>query len=498
LTGAAANREKIERWFTRQGLTLFVHGRGKQRSFRVGQGVVGIAWLLEVLAVALLAPREPWLSAYHLLAVSAAVLVLAGSALVPVWAVGRRPIPITAAIVLVIFVMGPAVAPLVFGQPVLAAAVAGVNLALLVLSYLLLGGVVALTQWAIGEIRRQMLELVGILARTLPFLFIGIAILFLTSEVWQLAANIHWQFLLITLGVFLVVGTMCLLTRLVTEVRDCCAAAEELDLADAAARIRGMSSAEIGAIQQLDGVDLAHSRRPPSPTTLEKINMGLLLLFAQSLQILGVSVALGAILLVFGVLAIPPETAASFLPDGRPVRPVAFLPSATLWGQQVVFTQELLTVTAIVAGFAYLSFVFFAVTRDDYAHEFLKHVHARIGAALALRRVYLTTLWAPRRERLGRRNGYRLTFEVPPAFNATEAIVVGGLDGSEVTGHRMSARPGGGFSHQERLPAGGRYRYYYEIDGTIYQDCGADDYSADETGRRFSIVTVPPMRLESP
>lgn len=488
MTEASTNRETIEKWFNRQGLALFVDWQLEQRSIRVGQGLVGIAWVIEVLVVALLAPRQPLLSTAHWQAVGIAVVVLAVSLLAPVLFVPRLPAPLSAALLLVTFVVGPVVTPLVFGQPVLATAMAGVNLALLLFSYLLVGGVIALTQWAIDEIRRQMLQLVGVLARTLPFLFIGIAILFLTSEVWQLAANIRWQLLLVTLGVFLALGTLCLVTRLVAEVRDCCAAAEGMDLAAAASSVRTMSGG--GAFSSLDGVDLQHQRPAPAPAALEKINIGLLLLFAQSLQIVGVSVALGAIFLVFGLLAIPPETVASFLPEGRSVRPVPYLPELTMWGQQIVVTQELLTVTAIIAVFSYLSFVFFAVTREDYATEFLKHVHARINEALALRRIYRTTLWAPRRERLQRGRRYRLSFEVPPAFHASNAVLLGGPAGTPPTAHEMR-RFAGGFRHQEVLSAGEGYRYRFVVDGVPHQDAGADEYVRDDDGVMFSVVVLP-------
>ena len=67
-----------------------------------------------------------------------------------------------------------------------------------------------------------------------------------------------------------------------------------------------------------------------------------------------------------------------------------------------------------------------------------------------------------------------------------------------MTGHRMAARPGGGFTHQEKLATGGRYHYYYEIDGAIHKDCGADEYVVDGAGWPFSVVAVPPVRIESP
>jgi hypothetical protein len=441
LTGAAASREKIEKWFNRQGLALFVHGQAKRRSLRLGTRV---GWLLATL------------------------------------------------------ILGPAVGALLAGQPVLAMTIAGTTVSLVVFVVFLLGTVIALAQWAIGEIRRQMFGLLGVLAQTLPFLFIGITILFLTAEVWQVAVNLRWQFLLGTLGVFLLVGTLCLATRLIAEVRVCCAKAEELSYTERVAHVRAMKGAAAIGLEQFDGMDPDQQWRSPPPEAAEKVNIGLLLFLAQNLQILGVSAALGIIFVAFGLFAIPPETAQSFLPANRSVHPVPNLPDLTLWGQEVVVTKELLKVTALVVGFSYLSFVFFAVTRDDYAEHFLKAVHTRIADALAVRSIYLTTLWAPRRKRVGRGRNYRLIFEVPSAATAGHAALFVAMDGQAMEEHQMEKRPDGGFSHHAIVPSGGRYRYSYVIDGAHQKDWGADEYGRDDTGAQFSVVAVPPARLESP
>jgi hypothetical protein len=231
VTGApAASRENIEKWFNRQGLTLFVHGRAKRRSIRLGTWV---GWLLVAL------------------------------------------------------ILGPTAAALLAGEPVLAMTIAGSTVTLVIFIIFLLGTVIAIAQWAIGEIRRQMVGLLGVLARTLPFLFIG-------------------------------------------------------------------------------------------------------------------------------------------------------------------------------------------------------------NDALAVRHVYLTTLWAPRRQRLGRSRNYRLVFDVPAAFKAGNAAVWGAVDGQAMEEHR----PDGGFSSHVVVTSGDRcqrYRYRYVIDGAYRQDQGADEHGRDNTGA-YSIVAVPPCR----
>jgi hypothetical protein len=437
LTGVpAVSRENIEKWFNRQGLTLFVHGRAKQRSVRLGTWV---GWLLVALFLA------------------------------------------------------PTAAALLVGEPVLAMTIAGSTVTLVIFVVFLLGTVIAIAQWAIGEIRRQMVGLLGVLARTLPFLFVGIAILFLTAEVWQVATNLRWQFLLATLGVFLLVGTLCLATRLVAEVRSCCVEAEELSHSDTGLveYLHGMRSSMRGAAA--DGHRQGHAL---PPETMEKVNIGLLLFLAQNLQILGVSVAVGVIFVTFGLFAIPPETAKEFFLANHAVHPVPHLPNLEIWGQKVVVTKELLKVTGIVVGFSYLSFVFFAVTRDDYVEHFLRAVRTRIADALAVRHVYLTTLWAPRRHRVGRGRNYRLVFDVPAAFQAENAAVCGAVAGQAMEERQMDKRPDGGFSHQVIVASGERYRYRQVIDGVHRQDQGADEHGRDNIGG-YSVVAVPPMRLES-
>ncbi len=84
-------------------------------------------------------------------------------------------------------------------------------------------------------------------------------------------------------------------------------------------------------------------------TTPQRVNIGLVLLYSMSLQILAVSVAMGLLFLAFGMLVIPTSTAKSFLGDGA--APTALnlenlpfirdIQHATFMGQPIEITREL-------------------------------------------------------------------------------------------------------------------------------------------------------------
>lgn len=93
------------------------------------------------------------------------------------------------------------------------------NLALLGLIYLGTSyAVLPILRWAAGRLWRQLADVVGLLVRAMPLLLLFVTFLFWTTEVWQVAASLDGPFLAITIALFVVVGIVFVVARILREV----------------------------------------------------------------------------------------------------------------------------------------------------------------------------------------------------------------------------------------------------------------------------------------
>ena len=129
----------------------------------------------------------------------------------------------------------------------------------------------------------------------------------------------------------------------------------------------------------------------PDPTPLdwrEWTNVGLVVLFAQAVQVLLVVAMVGAFLVLLGLLLVP--TSVIQVWGGEP----NVLLTLSLLGRDVELTEELLRVSGFLAAFSGLYFAVAAVTDANYREEFFSEVIGDVRQAMAVRAVY--------RELLGR------------------------------------------------------------------------------------------------
>ncbi|MBT8216124.1 MAG: hypothetical protein KJO17_04660, partial [Acidimicrobiia bacterium] len=126
------------------------------------------------------------------------------------------------ALELAVFVFGPALVPIVFGgQFANAAVVVIVNASILLVVYLGASyGVVSIAAWAVRHVVSDLGGALRIAMRALPLLLLFNAFLFINAEVWQVTSRIDLTLLLGALGLFVVLGTVFLLSRLPGEVSD--------------------------------------------------------------------------------------------------------------------------------------------------------------------------------------------------------------------------------------------------------------------------------------
>jgi hypothetical protein len=489
-TTASKTRREIETWFTRQGLPLFIRGDGIRPSF---QRIVFAAWVLFVGEIVILAPSRALPTGIDVLAVVIGLAMLYGavSLMVTLW--GRLPRRVSVACLVTIIVVAPALGPLIVGRQLSDFALGVIfNSSLIVLGYLWFSGFTPFGKWALRESGRQALRMLRDLGQALPVLFIGAMLLFLTAEVWQMAAQLHGPFLLIVPGLFIAVGTLSLTKQLRREVKSC---SEEFDNHNRHTLMEWVESldSESTSFKELARLVPADNPNESIPLTKpQRVNIGLLLLFVESMQILIVTAVIIAFFLVFGLLAIPATTAQGYLGPQLTLTPIPQVPDVTLWGRPIVLTRELVNVTIFIGLFSYLSFVFHAATEDNYVKDFLNDAYQRIRDALAVRLLYVTVFWAPRREPISGGQLYEVTFEVPPTLKANKAELYWSRDSEpeKKTRTEMDRDADGGFSTRFTLPGGVRLQYYYLLDNKRWTDCGADESVRDASGIEESILVL--------
>jgi hypothetical protein len=223
---------------------------------------------------------------------------------------------------------------------------------------------------------RQLGSIIGLLVRVMPLLLLFVTFLFLTVEVWEVAARLQGPYLLATAGLFIGAGTMFVAVRLPREIGALAhfdSPQEVIDLT-ADTPVAGRAR-EVG--------QRACDPRPLS--TREWVNVGLLVFFSQALQILTVSALLGAFFMVFGLLTVPPAMVARW--SNHAFTELVRFP---LWGRDVVITSELVRVAGFLSAFSGLYFTVTMLTDETYRQEFLDEVVGDARRAFAVRAVYLS------------------------------------------------------------------------------------------------------------
>lgn len=370
---------EVERWFLGRGLPHFIEDYSASRDvFTRALPLLTLILLVDVVG-ALNFDWVWWIN----------VIVAVGSfgALLAVWAVtnrvrGRpslaRPDRVGGP-ELAVFVLAPSVLPLLAGGQLLTALNTFIGNCLL-LGVIYLGtsyGVVPMTRWAAGRLGSQLGALMRLMVRALPLLLLFVVFLFLTPELWEVAASLNAPFLALAVGLFVVLGVLFIIVRTPEEVSQL----GRFDDADESAQlVEATPAAALGPLRPEDG--------PAPPLTRRQWgNIGLVLLFSQGLQILFVSVMIGVFLVVFGLIVITPETATTWV--GRDLH---LLIDQRIWGRRVALSAELLQVTAFLSAVAGFSFTLSLLTDKAYRDEFLNDVVHEVRQALAVRALYLRAL----------------------------------------------------------------------------------------------------------
>lgn len=378
MTGNDAERFlAVERWFVDRGLPHFVE--------RSTEGSALDAWTraLPLLVIAYLAlgfqalDLQNWTLEENL-ATAAVVLVI----LVATWAISNRvrgaatfarPVDIDTP-ELILFVLGPTIPVLLFGQ--VGDAVETVIGAIVILGLIYLWssyGLGPLTRWGFHRTKRQLNELISLVARALPLLLLFNAFLFINAEVWEVAGTlVGWAYWL-TIGTFFLLGAVFSLSRVPKIVDEVSTFStwEDVD--------------ELLVDNPASVFDTPTGPLPHDPLNLrQKLNVALLVLFGQALQVTLVAVTIFAFFVGFGTLAISAETALNW----TRLDEIEIIAEFAFDGEVRFITDPLLRVSAFLGAFSGMYFTVVLTTDDTYRREFADEAGPTIREALAARAAY--------------------------------------------------------------------------------------------------------------
>jgi hypothetical protein len=251
------------------------------------------------------------------------------------------------------FVLIPALLPLIFGGQVGSALVTiAANLALLGLIYAIGSlGLVAIVRWVFRRLASQIRSALTLMARAVPLLAIFVLLSFPTQELWGIFSNPTGGIYAVMIGMLAVLGAAFLVVRLPREARRL-----EQEVGGDAPPLRG---------RQL-------------------LNVGLVMFVSQAVQVLLVSLMIGAFLTVFGVLAVDETLRTDWIGTSGDE-----LLHFDLFGERLELTSELLRVAGGLAAFSGFYFSIAIFTDSTYRQEFLEEITSEMRRSFSNRAEYL-------------------------------------------------------------------------------------------------------------
>jgi len=375
------DRDTTERWLRRRGLPHLIPGWSTaEDALTRATPFLALVFLAEVLG-SFTERRRGW--GQFAVFVGAAVVLLGAAALLNVVR-GRRVFSLPDRVrvpELVLFLVVPASLPLLFDDLnweraglVLVQGVVVLAVTVVVVDYALL----PMGVWAVNESARTLRLVAQLASRTLPTLLLLVTFIFLNAEMWQVAYDFTgWRYLL-TLLLFLAVGSAFVLSNTTGR-------SGEIASFDDWSQVDEVCAAA--------GCEVGDQPPPDGPPDVElgpraRVNIVMVLFLSQGLQVLVVALAVFAFYLVFGVLTVPPPTVVAWVGQ-EPHLLVDRLPE-WLDGLPVVtpvaehLSLELLRVAGFIGAFAGLQVAISSTIDESYRREFLGRISAEVREAVGV------------------------------------------------------------------------------------------------------------------
>ncbi len=275
---------------------------------------------------------------------------------------------------LLLFVFGPAVPVLVFGQ--VRDAIESVVLAAVLLAVIYLWssyGIGSLLSWGVRRSGGQLTGLGPLVAKALPLLLVFNTFLFINAEVWEMAGTLDGAAFVVVVLTFFTLGAVFAISRLPGFIR---------------AENRFASWDAIGAYLEATPADTVEL--PATGPTLDplrprqRFNIGLIVLFGQALQITLVVAALTGFFVFFGFMAITADT----ITNWTGLDPLRVLADASFGDRTLVLTEPLVRVSVFLGAFSGMYFTVVLTTDETYRTEFSSDIGPEIRQILAVRTAY--------------------------------------------------------------------------------------------------------------
>ncbi len=387
------DRGAADAWFRRRGLPMVIHRR-RRGAAMLRRSTPGVAFLclLDLLLAGLLklldVPEDVLEArtrssglAYVLgvLALTLAVIVVpvvAGRLMAKVLRTLRRTRVRLAVMVatlgfwVLVLPLGERLTGLVPWDDPLWLAVLLDVVALVVLMVLVRLGIGSILSWAAQSAAAQVKAIGTLASRALPLLLLVVMFSFFTAELWQAVERLSPGRLWLVIGFLTLIGAVFLASMLSDEMKEL----KSWTVEPGAAALRGTP---------FDDDDPLPVRRALSRT--ERLNIALVLFFAQAVQIVAFGALVFVFFLVFGVLILRPEVVTAFA--GRESAP------GTLLGVPLPVSSALVNVSLFLAVFSGLYFAASTATDARYRRSFFEPLLEDVKISLAARDIYLAH-WA--------------------------------------------------------------------------------------------------------
>ncbi len=279
---------------------------------------------------------------------------------------------------LALFLLGPLVPAIAFGQYRDALEALALGIILLAAIYLWSSyGVGALARWGVRRSGGQLSGLGPLVAKALPLLLMFTTFLFVNAEVWEMAGTLDGAAYVVVVMTFFMLGAGFVVIRVPRYIR---AENHFESWADVALHAVGTPAAVI----VLPGAGSPDDPMRPR----QRFNIGLIVLFGQALQITLVVLSLTAFFVFFGFMAITADTAIGW--TGLDELPIVF--ETSFGGRTLVLSEPLIRVSGFLGAFAGMYFTVVLSTDDTYRSEFGNDVGPEIHQILAVRSAYHVAL----------------------------------------------------------------------------------------------------------
>jgi hypothetical protein len=250
-------------------------------------------------------------------------------------------------------------------------------------------GLLPMIRWSIGQLRTQIGDIANLTMKSLPILLIFSAFIFLNAEMWQVANDFTLLYFAAVAVLVVLIGSgfvMLSVRRLTVDL------ARFERWADVRKRIAETP------VEQITPGDAEPAPDAPRLHRRAENNVMLLLFASQAIQILLVALVITVFYVLFGLLTVREETLLQWTTATELTSSVDWASRWSVWGGELIFSRQLVLVSAFIGLMSGLQFAVQIVTDTAYRAEFAEEMTSEIRQALAVRAVYYRRL-VPNRTR---------------------------------------------------------------------------------------------------